>query len=361
MSTQTMAPAAPTTRFREAAEVTAAAPPEYRGLARDGVRLLVATPAHLTHTEFRRLPEHLRAGDLVVVNTSATVPGEVDGHSSRHGPIVLHVATPLPDGSWVIELRTSPDAARPVLDARPGDEIVAAGIAFTLESGYPAEGSTPSGDGNRLWRAQPAPARAEADVRAALDRFGRPISYGYLSRHYPLAAYQPVFARHPGSAEMASAARPFTPDLVVELVARGVLLAPVTLHTGVSSQEAGELPQPERFRVPAATADLVNHVRARGGRVVAVGTTVTRALESAVGADGLARPAQGWTDRVVSLDDPPRVVDGLITGWHDAHASHLLLVESVAGAELTQRAYDAAVAGGYLWHEFGDSALLLPR
>lgn len=129
----------------------------------------------------------------------------------------------------------------------------------------------------------------------------------------------------------------------------------------MSSQEAGELPQPERFRVPAATADLVNHVRDRGGRVVAAGTTVTRALESAVGPDGLARPAQGWTERLVSVDDPPRVVDGLITGWHDPHASHLLLVESIAGAALTQRAYDAAVAGGYLWHEFGDSALLLPR
>lgn len=361
MTTQTVAPARPSTRFREPGDTTAPAPPEYRGLERGEVRLLVATPEQLTHTRFPRLPEHLRAGDLVVVNTSATVPGEIDGHSSRHGPIVLHVATPLPEGSWVVELRTSPDAARPVLDARPGDEIVAAGVVFTLESGYPAEGSAPSGDGNRLWQAHLTPGRAEADVRAALDRFGRPISYGYLSRHYPLAAYQPIFARHPGSAEMASAARPFTPELVVELVTSGVLLAPVTLHTGVSSQEAGELPQPERFRVPAATADLVNHVRDRGGRVVAAGTTVTRALESAVGPDGLARPAQGWTERLVSVDDPPRVVDGLITGWHDPHASHLLLVESIAGAALTQRAYDAAVAGGYLWHEFGDSALLLPR
>lgn len=362
MTTETMmALPWPSTRFREPDDTTAPAPPEYRGLDRGEVRLLVATAARLTHTLFPRLPDHLRAGDLVVVNTSATVPGEIDGVSSRHGPIVLHVATPLPDGSWVVELRTSPDAARPVLDARPGDEIVAAGITFTLESGYPAEGSAPSGDGNRLWRAHPAPSRAESDVRAALDRFGRAISYGYLTRHYPLAAYHPIFARHPGSAEMASAARPFTPELVVELVTRGVLLAPVTLHTGVSSQEAGELPQPERFRVPAATADLVNHVRARGGRVVAAGTTVTRALESAVGPDGLARPAQGWTERMVSVDDPPRVVDGLITGWHNPDASHLLLVESVAGAELTQRAYDAAVAGGYLWHEFGDSALLLPR
>ena len=97
-----------------------------------------------------------------------------------------------------------------------------------------------------------------------------------------------------------------------------------------------------------------------GGRVIAVGTTAVRAVESAVGADGAVVPQEGWTDRVVTPADPPRVVDGLVTGWHDPQASHLLLVEAVAGAGLTQQAYDAAVAEGYLWHEFGDSALLLP-
>lgn len=357
---------APTTRFPEPAETTAPAPAEYRGLARDQVRLLVGVGDRLSHSRFRHLGEHLRAGDLVVVNTSATVAGEVDGHSSRHGPLVVHVATPLPDGCWVVELRTSPAAARPVLTARTGDQIVAAGITFTLVRPYPGAGSSPTGEGNRLWRAQPQQQGSgdtlpHQQVRAALDRFGRAISYGYLSRHYPLSAYQSIFARHPGSAEMASAARPFSTELVTELVTAGVLFAPVTLHTGLSSQEAGEDPQPERFQVSTATADLVNHVRGRGGRVIAVGTTVTRALESAVGPDRLARPAEGWTQRVVSVDDPPQVVDGLITGWHNPEASHLLLVEAVAGPELTQRAYDAAVAEGYLWHEFGDSALLLPR
>jgi S-adenosylmethionine:tRNA ribosyltransferase-isomerase len=134
----------------------------------------------------------------------------------------------------------------------------------------------------------------------------------------------------------------------------------VTLHTGVSSQEAGEAPQSERFVVPASTARLVNAVRAGGGRVVAVGTTATRAIESAV-TDGRVRAASGWTARVITPEDPPRIVDGLITGWHDPMASHLLLVEAVAGERLTQAAYDAAVAEGYLWHEFGDSALLLRR
>lgn len=191
-------------------------------------------------------------------------------------------------------------------------------------------------------------------------RHGRPIAYGYLDRRYPLSAYQTVFAEVPGSAEAPSAGRPFTDSLVTRLIRHGIGIAPITLHTGVSSQEVGEGPQAERFEVPEPTARQVNATLNAGGRVVAVGTTVTRALESAVTPDGRVRAASGWTERVISPQDPARVVGGLITGWHDPQASHLLLVESIAGPELTQRAYAAAVDEGYLWHEFGDSALLLP-
>ena len=159
---------------------------------------------------------------------------------------------------------------------------------------------------------------------------------------------------------MPSAARPFSTELVAELVARGVIIAPITLHTGVSSQEAHEGPQAEWFSVGAPTADLVNSARRRGSRVIAVGTTATRAIESAADPEGRVAAREGWTELVISPERPVRVVDGLITGWHNPDASHLLLVESVAGVELTQRAYDAAVAERYLWHEFGDSALLLP-
>jgi S-adenosylmethionine:tRNA ribosyltransferase-isomerase len=349
----------PSTRFPEPASSTAPAPPEARGLARDEVRLLVARPDRLTHTRFRDLPTHLEPGDLVVVNDSATVAAEVDAELLGRGPVVLHVAAPLDDGSWIVELRTAPDAARAVLDARPGDVVVADGLVLTLTAAYPRERSSPTGDGNRLWQALVE----DGDVRDVLDRLGRPIAYGYLDRRYPLSTYQSVFSARPGSAEMPSAGRPFTTALVTRLLTRGVAVAPITLHTGVSSQEAGESPQPERFAVPPATARLVNATRAAGNRVVAVGTTVTRALESAVeyAADGdRVIPLSGWTERVISPAHPARVVTGLITGWHDPHASHLLLVESIAGPGLTQQAYDAAVAEKYRWHEFGDSALLLP-
>jgi len=343
----------PTTTFT--APAFAPAPAEARGVARDATRLLVAGREQIDHALFRDLPDHLRAGDLLVVNNSATVAGQLDGRSTRHGAVVVHVATPLDDGTWVVEVRSAPHAAAPVLDAAAGDRITLGGATLDLLEAHPREGSSPTHRGNRLWRA-----RVVGDLPRTLRRTGRPISYGYLDAAYPLADYQTIFAERPGSAEMPSAARPFTTGLVTRLVSRGVAVAPITLHTGVSSQEAGEAPQAERFEVSETTARAVNAVRAGGGRVIAVGTTVTRALESAVDDDGRAVARAGWTERVVTPLDPSRVVSGLISGWHDPAASHLLLVEAVAGAALTQAAYDAAVSGGYLWHEFGDAALFLP-
>lgn len=353
----------PTTVFDAPPSRFAPAPPERRGQDRDRVRLLVADGREgIAHTRFHHLTDHLRPGDIVVVNDSATVAGQLDAMSDRQGAVVVHLATPLDDGTWVVEVRRAPDADRAVLDAVAGDvlELAAGRAHLRLETPYPREGSSPTGSGNRLWRAT-ATGAALPDVAR---RYGRPIAYGYLADRYPLADYQTVFGIRPGSSEMPSAGRPFTADLITRLVARGVAVAPITLHTGVSSQEAGEAPQAERFAVPASTAAAVNAVRAGGGRVVAVGTTVTRALESAVVPEegGAVRVvgASGWTERVVTPADPPRVVNGLVTGWHDPEASHLLLVEAVAGPELTQAAYRAATEEGYLWHEFGDSCLLLP-
>lgn len=343
---------APGVRF-EASEF-APRPAEWRGLARDQVRLLVGTPRGITHARFEDLPGHLRAGDVLVVNNSSTVAGEIDAVLDGSA-IVLHVSAELDDGDRVVELRSAPDAARAVLDAVVGDAVRVGDVRVTLRSPWPTgEASSPTGEGNRLWQV-----RVDGDLRGALERDGRPIAYGYLDRRYPLDAYQTVFGSRPGSAEMASAGRPFTEALVTSLVSRGITFVPVTLHTGFSSQEAGEAPGPEWFEVPEASARLINAARAGGGRVVAVGTTATRAIESAA-CDGVVVPASGWTHRVITPAAPPAVVDGLITGWHDPHASHLLLVEAVAGPALTQAAYDEAVAHGYLWHEFGDSALLLP-
>lgn len=352
----TMLASHPHTHFSSPDDRTATEPAELRGLGRDGVRLMVATPAGIGHTIFSRLADHLRPGDVLIVNTSATVPGQLDG--IRDGSaVVVHIANRLPDGTRVLELRSAPDAAAPVLNGRVGERIdLAAGVTVELIAPYPESGSSPTGQGNRLWRSRLTSPESLTDF---LRRYARPISYGYLNDSFPLSAYQTIFALHPGSAEMPSAARPFSAELVARLVSSGVIIAPITLHTGLSSQDAGEAPQPEWFEVSETTAQLVNASRARGGRVIAVGTTATRAIESAARPDGVVTAVSGWTDLVISPGRPVRVVDGLITGWHNPEASHLLLVESVAGTELTQRAYDAAVAERYLWHEFGDSGLLL--
>ncbi|UQX89834.1 S-adenosylmethionine:tRNA ribosyltransferase-isomerase [Jatrophihabitans telluris] len=346
------------TQFRLPDELTATEPAEARGLARDEVRLMVARPSGITHRRFRDLPEALRPGDLVVVNTSQTVAAQLDGVDASNGPVVVHLAIELDDGDWVIELRTAPDAARPVLLAEPGRRVVLdRQLELVLVAPYPRADGSPTGSGSRLWRAR---VQGTGSLSGLLATRGRPISYGYLSRRWPLSDYQTVFGNVPGSAEMPSAGRPFTDRLVTRLLTAGVAVAPILLHTGVSSQEAGEPPQAERFEVGRATAELANLTRARGNRVIAVGTTVTRALESATDAGGRVHPAAGWTDLVIGGRRPVRLVSGLITGWHNPEASHLLLVEAVAGSALAQQAYAAAVSTRYRWHEFGDSCIFLP-
>ncbi|OMC13925.1 S-adenosylmethionine:tRNA ribosyltransferase-isomerase [Mycobacterium sp. SP-6446] len=343
----------PHTRFHRRPGSDATEPPEARGLARDAVKLLVARPGGVDHAHFRDLGEYLRPGDLLVVNDSATMPAAVDGRRAGQ-PIAVHFSTVRAEKVWVVELRPAANATGHLTDVGPGQRIdLPGGAALVVESSYPRPGV---GDA-RLWTARVI---IEGNVGAYLGRHGRPIRYAYVSRQWPLRYYQTVFARRPGSAEMPSAARPFSTELVTALVAAGVAIAPITLHAGVSSAEAGEPPTPELFQVPSATARLVNFTRAAGGRVIAAGTTVTRALESAADRGGAVRPVVGWTDLVLGPSRPPRVVDGLITGWHDAGASHLLLLEAVAGPELVAGAYREAVERGYLWHEFGDSALLLP-
>ncbi len=331
----------------------ASAPPEARGLARDEVRLMVASPGRIVDASFRRLAEFLAPGDLLVVNTSPTMAAAVAG-TRRRRPVVVHLSTPLDDGRWVVELRR-PDGSGPVLDDLPGEVVGVAGGSIVLEEA--ADGSAPGAV--RLWRAT---VDVAGGVRSLMRRHGSPIRYGYVTGEWPLSMYQTIFAdlrRWPGSAEMPSAGRPFTARVLRALRRAGVRLAAVELHTGVSSQEAHEPPQPERFAVPPQTAALVAGARRLGGRVIAVGTTVTRALESAGVRDGTVVAASGWTDLVLGPDRPARIVDGLITGWHPPEASHLDLLRAVASPELVASAYDRALAGGYLWHEFGDSCLLL--
>lgn len=323
--------------------------------ARAGVRLMVARRGDgtVSHRDFADLPRVLDAGDLLVVNISAVLPAAVAARGADGTVVRLHLSTEQPGGFWVVEPRLPAGAGTERFRGTPPSRLdLPGGARAELLAPYPVGTAVP-----RLWLAR---LDVPGDLQTYLAAHGQPIRYAHARGAWPVEAYQSVFSRVPGSAEMPSAARPFTDALVTELTVRGVALVPVTLHTGVSSQEAGEPPYAERFTVPAGTAAQVNAAHHDGRRVVAVGTTVVRALESTADESGRSHPGAGWTELVVTPERGVRVVDGLLTGWHEPESSHLAMLEAVAGRALLDRSYAAAVAEGYRWHEFGDSHLIIP-
>lgn len=341
-------------RFTLPPALAATEPPELRLGRRDAVRMMVSvgTRPPVSSTA-RELASWLREGDLVVINTSATIPAALDATTADGREVVVHLSTELPTGLHLVEVRRpAPDGATaPDFGEHTGATLTLAGGGNVRLLGR-MPGSV------RLWVATldlPVP------LLEHLCRYGRPIRYGYVPDSWPLTAYTNAFSREPGSAEMPSAGRVLTPEVITDLVAGGITVAPIVLHTGVASLEAHETPYPERYRVPVSTARHVNATREAGGRVIAIGTTVVRALETVADEAGVVHPGSGWTELVVTADRGVRAVDGLLTGWHEPEASHLQMLEAVAGRHALELAYEAALAAGYRWHEFGDVHLILPE
>ncbi len=318
-------------------------PAELRGNGRDDVRMLVSDRAGgaVTHAHFRDLPRFLRAGDLMVLNTSATLPAALTAIRDNGDAIALHWSTPLPGGLAVVE---------------PRQVEVHRGERLALPGGGTATLLAPYHDSQRLWIAQ---LDIDLPIVDYLRRWGRPITYSYVPRPFPLSAYQTVYARSEGSAEMPSAGRAFTRPMLACLRKSGAQVAKLVLHTGVASLELHERPYEEWYEVPLRTAERVRDTRRRGGRVIAVGTTVVRALESSVDSNGDVVASRGWTDIVITPERGVRVVDGLLTGLHEPRATHLAMLEAIAGRATIEKAYAAALEHGYLWHEFGDVHLIL--
>ncbi len=386
-STRAALTALPNLDFTLAPELEASEPPEARGLARDDVRLMVSYRAtdRIVHTRFRELGAFLAPGDTLVINTSGTMNAALPARRPNGQALELRLSTHLPDDYWVVELRQpgalATDAADP-LDVEGGAPVaptprpapgpfredvtgetlaLPAGGSTTLHTPYAPDapisrlpmGPTPI----RLWLAT---LKLPTPTQAYLAQYGAPIRYSYVPQAWPAPYYQTVYATEVGSAEMPSAGRAFTPELITRLVARGVRIAPLLLHTGVASLEEHEAPYAEYYRVPTATASLVNLTRAEGARVIAVGTTVVRALESVADADGVVHPDEGWTDLVIAPQRGMRAVQGLLTGLHEPRASHLAMLAALASENHLRMAYDAALSHRYLWHEFGDLHLILP-
>lgn len=346
--------------YREANE-----PPEASGRRRDDVRLLVSRVDGdaIEHSRFRELPRWLSAGDLLVVNTSGTLNAAVSASTADGARFEVHLSTRRPGNFWVVEVRRAgPVASLPYREAHAGTTYTLdGGGRLTLLSPYPLAAALDAS--SRLWLAA---LQLAEPLFAYLKRHGRPIRYSYVTASWPEAMYQTIFATEPGSAEMPSAARPFTPELVTRLVSYGIQVAPLLLHTGVASLEDHEPPYEEYFRVPLETARIANATKQSGRRVVAVGTTVVRAIETVTDPDGTIHPGEGWTNLVITPERPLRAVNAMITGLHEPHATHLAMVKQVVSAAGSRqpasdldRAYREAQQAGYLWHEFGDSHLIV--
>ena len=305
------------------------------------------------HARFRDLPDFLEAGDLLVVNTSGTMNAAVEAEREDGTALELHLSTRLPADLWTVELRLpSGPATEPFRSATPGE------ILRLPDGGTAALHRPYRDDSSRLWISTlnlPLP------LDEYLDRHGFPIRYGYVREGWPASYYQTVYATETGSAEMPSAGRAFTPELITRLVASGVGIAPLILHTGVASLEDHEPPYEEFYRVPATTARSINAARAYGKRVVAVGTTVVRALETVTGTDRTTHPGEGWTSLIVTPQRGIRSVDGMLTGLHEPRSSHLAMLEALAERGHLALAYEEALREEYLWHEFGDLHMILPR
>ena len=342
-------------------ELEASEPPEARGLARDDVRLLVSyrSDQRIVHSQFRLLADVLEPGDLLVINTSGTLNAALPAVQADGLQLELHLSTHLPADLWVVEVRQQAEKTTlPYYASKAGDVLrLPDGAEVSLLAPYLEDRQSIPQDHFRLWLAilnLPIP------LLSYLERYGFPIRYSYVKDRWPLSYYQTVYTTEPGSAEMPSAGRAFTPELITRLIARGVVIAPLLLHTGVASLEEHEAPYVEFYRVPPETARLINATRAVGKRVIAVGTTVVRALETVTDEQAITHPGEGWTRIIVTPQRGIRAVDGLLTGWHEPRSTHLMMLEALAGFEHLKLAYSEALHAHYLWHEFGDLHLILP-
>ncbi|CAA9449848.1 MAG: S-adenosylmethionine:tRNA ribosyltransferase-isomerase-like protein [uncultured Rubrobacteraceae bacterium] len=355
----------PSLEFDLPTELEADAPPEARGFERDEVHLMVSYRRNdrVVHSTFRDLPDFLEAGDVMVINTSGTMNAAIEAEREDGTALTLHLSTRLPANLWVVEVRRpTGTTTEPFRRATAGETLrLPGGATAKLHAPYPGDVRV---EGSRLWVST---LDLSEPLYEYIELYGHPIRYAYVRESWPASYYQTVYATEKGSAEMPSAGRAFTPELITHLVARGIQVAPLILHTGVASLEADEPPYEEFYRVPPDTARLVNAAHAAGKRVVAVGTTVVRALETATDPGGTTHPGEGWTNLIITPERGIRTVDAMLTGLHEPRSTHLAMLEALAGhgprgsgQEHLKVAYAEALSEGYLWHEFGDLHLILP-
>ena len=352
-------PGLPLLNFTLSSTLEAGEPPEARGLERDEVRLMVSyiSTNQVVHTRFRQIGDLLEPGDVLVINTSGTLNAALPATRSDGTHLELHLSTHLPTNRWVVEMRAYQDnrekTTKPFYTIHPGE-------SFELPAGASVTFHTPYAPGHVVSRLWVATLNLPYPVHDYLDQHGFPIRYSYVKEGWPLSYYQTVFVTEMGSAEMPSAGRAFTPELLTRLIARGIQIAPLLLHTGVASIEHKEPVYEEYYRVPDPTARLINSAHLARQRVIAVGTTVVRALETVTDTSGVTHPGEGWTDILITPQRGIRAVNGMLTGLHEPLSTHLAMLETLTGRAHLEITYREALKERYLWHEFGDLHLILP-
>src|SRR5512143_158221 len=343
-------------------ELEASAPPEACGVPRDQVRLMVSNfvSGRIRHTRFDNLPDILKAGDVLVLNASGTRNAALRALRADGSPLELHLSTLMENGLWTVEPRSIHDdgKTRHFEGASPGETLqLPAGASVVLQQPFLSDRQPDARPSETLWQAT---VKLPSDVNEYLLRWGFPIRYNYVKDRWPASYYQNVYATEVGSAEMPSAGRALTARVLRRPSAQGVQVLPLLLHPGISNLETHEPPYKEAYRVPLETAEAVTGAGREGRRVVAVGTTVVRALESVSNAQGNVHAGEGWTCLVVTPHRGLKIVDGLLTGFHEPKASHLAILAALAGMGHVEAAYQDALRQQYLWHEFGDLHLILP-
>ncbi len=342
-------------------ELEAGEPPEERGLKRDEVKLMVSYKSdnRIINTKFKNITDFLNEGDLIIINTSGTLSASLDAVRKDGTKLKLNLSTHLPSDLWIVEIRRIEETGtKPFYEMHSGETLALhGGGSITLHSHYRYHSKEVIQESERLWIAT---LNITLSLKDYLKKYGVPIRYGYVKKDWPINYYQTVYATEEGSAEMPSAGRAFSFELITKLVAKGIKIVPLVLHTGVSSLEGNELPYEEYYKVPLESAKQINEARKTGKKIIAVGTTVIRALETVTDEDGITHPGEGLTKIIITPQKGIKSVNAMLTGLHEPKATHLAMLESLVGLEHLELTYTEALKNKYLWHEFGDLHLLLP-
>jgi len=333
-------------------------PTEVRNLKRDEVKLMVSERHNdkITHTQFSNIDHFLTKNNVLVVNTSGTINAALKTTLPNNEDGRIHLSTQISKNEWIAEIRKVVDNKTVRYTDIEENQIL------SIPNNHHIKIVSPFYDENRnkqhlqLWKIS---FFGIDNMDEYLNKYGQAIAYSTVDVEYPQSYYQTVFAKEMGSSEMPSAGRAFTPYLIEKLKAKGVKIVPILLHTGVSSLEANEKPYPEYFEVSKETANALNEYTLQGKRIIAVGTTAIRAVESATNKKGKVQAQKGWTNLFITPANGIKIIDGMLTGFHEPKASHLLMMQALATTEHLSICYNQAIENSYKWHEFGDMHLLM--